>query len=56
MHCWDQRRCTQETGETALHICASAGGPRDAARLECLEMLISIGTALDLPNKVRTAV
>ncbi len=50
-----QSRVLQESGDTALHICAVAGGLNDAARFECLEMLMSLGASLDLPNKARLA-
>ena len=51
VHDESQRRLLQESGDTALHISAAAGGLNDAARFECLEMLIGLGASLDLPNK-----
>ena len=46
-----QLQSIQKSGDTALHISASAGGLNDAARYECLEILMSLGASLDLPNK-----
>lgn len=41
----------QGSGDTALHMSAAAGGLNNAARMDCLEMLTSLGAGLDLPNK-----
>ena len=47
--------CLQASGDTALHICARAGGLNEAVSSECLAMLIGLGASLDLPNKARNA-